>query len=228
MLPTGWVHDRELRSFRWADGTGSANTAALMALMNIAHFVDDDGNAKLTYNQICDATGLSRAKLSQGLSVLCERRLIDRTLGGRSAFRLVGFNPREGWGKLPARRLYGKSGAITAFSDFTLRNLAELNALKIYYLLVAFRDNASNLAHLSYDKFEEIAGIDRARIKTALSILINAGLIHIERVPSTVNEYGMSSAYRLVGLDPYRHPGTTGRADIGDRLAETTQTIDVS
>lgn len=224
MLPTGWIRDGKLTAFRWTGGGGSANTAALMSLICIAHAIDDTGETKLTYDQMCLATGLSRAKLSEGLSVLAERGLIERSPSGRSTFRLVSFNPKAGWGKLPAKRLYRKDGQITGFEDFKLRHPVELAALKIYLLIVAFRANATNLTHLSYDKFEELAGIERSRIKKALSLLINAGLIHIERAPSTANDHAMSNSYRLVGLDPYRHLGTTGRSDdFADLIASGTQ-----
>ncbi|RWQ45685.1 MAG: hypothetical protein EOS82_24070 [Mesorhizobium sp.] len=79
---------------------------------------------------------------------------------------------------------------------------------------MAFRDNDTNLAHLSYDKFQELAGIDRARIRPALSVLTYTGLLHTERVASRINAYAISNAYRLAGLDSYRHAGTTGRSDI--------------
>jgi len=224
MLPTGWIRDGKLSAFRWVGGKGSANVAALTSLICIAHASDDEGSSKLTYDQICMATGLSRAKLSEGLTVLVENGLIERSPSGRSTFRLVGFNPKEGWGKLPARRLYSKTGQIAAFEDFKLRHSAELVALKMYLLIVAFRNNSTNLTHLSYDKFEELAGIERGRIKKALSLLINAGLVHVERIPSTTNEHGMSNAYRLTGIDPFRHPGTTGRSDeFADMIATATQ-----
>lgn len=211
-LPTDWIRSGCLTELRWSSGIGSNNTAALMALIRLAHVADDEGIAKATYDDLCHSTGLSRAKVSDGLSVLEEKSLIGRN-PARSTFRLVNFNPRQGWGKLPAKRLYSGERMV-AFSEFKLRNPAELNALKIYLLAVAFRDNETNLANLSYDKFEELAGIDRARIRAALSVLTYAGLLHTERVASHQNAFAVSNAYRLVGIDSYRHAGTTGRSDI--------------
>jgi len=37
------------------------------------------------------------------------------------------------------------------------------------------------------------------------------GLIHIEHVPSTQSNFGISNAYRLAHLEPHRHMGTIGR-----------------
>jgi DNA-binding transcriptional ArsR family regulator len=223
MLPTGWIREGKLTSFRWAAGLGSANTAALMSLTAIAHATDDEGASKLTYDQLCLVAGLSRAKLSQALTILEAQSLIERCHRGRSTFRLVGLNRAGGWGKLPAKGLYS-GDVISAFKDFKLRNVAELDALKIYLLIVAFRDNVTNLSRLSYDKILELSGIDRARIRTALSVLTYTGLVHTERFASTTNQLGVSSAYRLVGIDSYKHGGTTGRsADFGDMIAEATQ-----
>ena len=66
------------------------------------------------------------------------------------------------------------------------------------------------MAHLSYDKIEEYAGIERYRIKAAISVLLNVGLVHVERTESRSNERGTANAYRLAYLDPYLHFGTRG------------------
>jgi DNA-binding transcriptional ArsR family regulator len=219
-LPTDWIRSGGLTALRWSPGIGSDNTAALMTLIRLAHRADDEGVAKATYDDLSLSTGLSRAKVSGGLTVLEEKNIVARIPDARSTFALVNFNPKQGWGKLPARRLYS-GDRIAAFSEYKLRNSAELNALKIYLLAVAFRDNGTNLANLSYDKFEELAGIDRARIRAALSVLTYGGMLHTERVASKQNIYAVSHGYRVIGVDPYRHGGTTGHSDVfADMIAE--------
>ena len=47
--------------------------------------------------------------------------------------------------------------------------MSELHALKLYYLFARRRSNETNMAHLSYDKIEEYAGIERHRIKPAIA-----------------------------------------------------------
>jgi hypothetical protein len=64
---------------------------------------------------------------------------------------------------------------------------------------------------LSYDKIEEYAGIERHRIKPAISVLLNVGLVHVERTESRFNERGTANAYRLAFIDSYLHFGTRGR-----------------
>jgi hypothetical protein len=201
-LPTAWISERGLREFRWKHGgTGSDNIAALMALVAIAHVADQaNGIATATYDELCKATSLSRAKLSNGLNVLEERKLIERPPGEkRSTYRLVAFDRHQrGWGKLPLKRMK-HGGSIDAFKNFSLRSIGELNALKLFLLFIAFRDNDSNLANISYDKIEEYTGIEREKIRSGLSVLALLPLVHIERVPSETNDYGVANAYRIVG-----------------------------
>jgi hypothetical protein len=209
-LPTGWIVTGGLANLRWEAQKGADNAAALMSLGVIAHHADDEtGVSQITYDQVCAATGLSRAKISAGLKILAEMKLIERRTNGRSSIRLADYDRTKGWGKLPARKMYS-AGYIPAFSDFSLRRPAELNALKLYYAVVAFRNNDTNVAQISYDSIEKHTGIDRAKIKGGLNVLAANGLVHIEYLPaSTVGH--VSNAYRLAHLDPYSHMGTAGR-----------------
>ncbi|MDB5607990.1 MAG: hypothetical protein JWP25_4890 [Bradyrhizobium sp.] len=212
-LPSAWIEQGGLRWLRWSgeEPTGSDNIAALMVLSPIAHNADDQGLAKCTYDQLCLATGLSRSKVANGLSVLEEREVIEREPSGRSTFQLANYDEAGGWSKLPARRTYGAGGGIIAFEDFTLRSRTELDALKLYYLFARRRSSQTNMAHLSYDKIEEYSGIKRLRIKKAISRLASAGLVYVEHVPSNLNDRGTANAYRLAFLDSYNHLGTRGR-----------------
>ncbi|MDF3351944.1 hypothetical protein HKX17_17745 [Sulfitobacter sp. KE34] len=209
-LPTGWIDTGGLKSFRWKRGEGSANVAGLMLLAVIAHHADDEhGVVQITYDSFQAATGLSRAKISDGLSALVDRGLVER-LAAQSAYRIVEFDPSRGWGKLPARGLY-RHERIPAFHELRLRRVAELDALKLYYGVVARRDNDSNLARMNYETIEEYAGVPRNRIKSALSLLAVNNLVHVEHVPSWSNEYGVSNAYRLTHLETNRHMGNRGK-----------------
>lgn len=211
-LPSRWIEDGGLQNFQWtkSEVSGSDNAAALMVLAPIAHVADDDGFAICTYDRLTLATGLSRAKVANGLSILASANLIDRQPAGRSTIQLTNFGNGHGWSKLPARRLYS-GDRIVGFQHLTLRSMAELHALKLYYLFARRRSNETNMAHLSYDKIEDYAGIERHRIKSAISVLLNADLVHIERTESRSNERGTANAYRLAYLDSYVHFGTRGR-----------------
>lgn len=209
-LPSIWIEERGLKKFQWKNG-GSDNTAALMALIVIAHHANPEtGMAKVTYDELCIATDISRAKLSRGLSLLEERGIIKRWQNGRSSFQLVGYDLNGGWCKLPAKLLYAGE-VVEAFRHFRLRSKAELNALKLYLLFAARRGRDTNLANISFDKISEYSGVRRHEIKAATSLLAALSLAFIERVPSATNDYGVANAYRLAGLETSVHMGTRGR-----------------
>ena len=157
-------------------------------------------------------TLLSRAKVSKGLDVLERIGVIEREPDdARSTYRLAKFDPNAGWAKFPAKSMYS-AGVIAAFADFQLRQVAELDALKFFFLMVARRDRSTNIANIGYDKIVQYTEINRGRIKTAISFLAAHSLVHVERIPSMVSADGVSNAYRVVGIDPYVHMGTRGRA----------------
>jgi hypothetical protein len=213
-LPSVWILTGGLANLKWkSGGEGADNVAALMALTAIAHGADQEiGIARATYDQLCDATGLSRAKLSNGLQLL-ERLEIVKPGPDRSTHQLVGFDPQKGWAKFPAKGMYS-GGSIAAFTDFRLRRVAELDAMKLFFLFIAHRDRHTNFANIGYEKIEESTDIRRLRIKTAPSLLATLSLIYVEHVPSKTNPQGISNAYRIVGVEPYNHMGTQGRAEL--------------
>jgi len=86
-----------------------------------------------------------------------------------------------------------------------------LDALKLFFLFIARRGNDTNLANIGYDKIEEYTGIKRVRIKTAISFLASLSLVYVEHIQSRINPNGVSSAYRIVGIDSYNHMGTRAR-----------------
>jgi hypothetical protein len=183
-----------------------------MLLLPIAHHADNQtGIAHMTYNKLGEATGPSRAKVSGGLSVLETHGLIARDIERRSTYQLCNYDPERGWGKIPARGLYASDDDIVAFRHFHLRRPAELDALKLYYLFAAFRDNATNQTYISYDKITEYTGIERGNIKRGQSLLVTHDLIQVEYAPSSASDHGMKNSYRLMGLEPNKHMGTTGR-----------------
>ena len=211
-LPSKWIRRQGLRALQWdSEGRGADNIAALMILTAIAqHTSADRGVAKLTYDALCFMTALSRAKLSNGLDVLERIKVVERTPEGRSSYKLSNFSLNGGWAMLPAECMYS-SGKIAAFSDFHLRNETELNALKLFFLFVAQRGGDTNMANIGYDKIVEYTAIDRSKIKAAISRLVVIPLVYVEQVPSKKNPLGFANAYRIVGLNPYKHMGTMGR-----------------
>jgi len=131
----------------------------------IAHSADNEtGLARVSYDYLTEATGLSRPKVSAGLNILADLEVIIRTPAGRSSYQLPHYDLSEPWCKMPSRGFYS-GDRIPAFCDFNLRKSVELNALKLYFLFAARRGNDNNLANISYDRITDYTGIERGRIK---------------------------------------------------------------
>jgi hypothetical protein len=212
-LPSAWINNQGLTRLSWSHGGGgSDNTAALMALTAIAHKVEDETRlARVTYDDICNLTGLSRAKLSNGLNILKNLGVINpASQDARSTYALSDYD-NGAWGKFPVKSMYS-SGRIIAFDEFRLRRVVELDALKLFFLFVARRDQRSNLAIIGYEKIEEYAAIKRVRIKSAISFLASLSLVYVEHLPSQINAHGTSNAYRIVGIEPRINMGTRNRS----------------
>ncbi len=212
-LPSSWINDYGLRSLSWKNGgKGADHIAAPMALTVIAHAADSEtGVARVTYDHFCQATLLSRAKVSKGLDALEHIEVIEREPGdARSSYKLANYDVAGGWAKFPSKSMYS-SDTIAAFTDFQLRRVAELDALKLFFLMVARRDRHMNVANIGYEKIEEYTNIRRVRIKTAISFLAARSLVYVEHLPSTVSPDGVANSYRVVGVEAHRHTGTQGR-----------------
>jgi DNA-binding transcriptional ArsR family regulator len=212
-LPTNWIMMQGLRNFTWGGSMGSSHTAALLTLIAIAHRSDQQtGLSRITYDLLSEATGLSRTKVANGLDVLEEQQLVERSANGRGTYRLAGFDLKGVWAKLPARKHY-QGDRIRAFKDFTLRKITELDALKAYLLFVAYRNRESNKTFMTYTQIHEKSGIPTNRIKAAQSLLVVNDLVVVDQYVRP-DAHGVSQAYRISKLDPYVHPGTKGRAEL--------------
>jgi hypothetical protein len=182
------------------------------------------GYARLSYGDFEKTVRLSRAKIAAGLKILETLGIVKINREEKtSVYQLVGYNPKEKWAKLPYRHFY-HDGCIKVFGEFHLRKKTELNALKIYLLLVAFRDNDSNFAIITYEKIRHYTGILENDIRSALSLLVNMNLVHVDRA-SEVMEVEQSwtmktkNMYRIIGLRG-RHLGNTSDDDLKHYLAE--------
>lgn len=212
-LPVGWIASRGLKEFKWANsGPGADQVAALMTLVAIAHCADQEtGRARLTYDELTRRTTLSRAKMSRGLAVLEERKLITRRADGRrSDVGLANYDPKLGWAKLPLKSMYA-GGRIRAFDEFSLRRSVELDAMKLFFLFAERRDRASNVANISYQGIEDYTGVARSKIKAAQSFLAALSLVYVELTLSTQSELGVANSYRVVGVESRVHRGTRER-----------------
>lgn len=230
-LPSAWIEKEQgLLGFKWQD-QGSDNTAALLLLIAIAHRVDDDGIARVTYDQLETALVISRAKVAAGLRILFAKHLLEHEPDGQSTYKLVrygeqGVGEGQGWGKLPAKALY-KDGVLRCFKDFRLRSVTELHALKIYLLFVARRDAQRNEIKLSWPKISEFSGVPADKIKAATSLLIENKLVTVDSITDWTRwneKHSQPNLYRLAHVDPHVNRGTLRGSD--DAMGLTTADYD--
>lgn len=214
-LPHQWIERGGLRDFSWRDGTGADNAAALMLLAALIHHADaETGAARLTYDQWQRLTGLSRSKISQGLSILVDRGIIHRPKPRGSKVQLANYDAPT-WAKFPTRQLYNSNGEIVFFHKLTLRGRVQLDLLKLWFLFCSRRNKDTNEINLTYDKIEYYSGIDRPRIADAISLGVHYQLIVVEQSMDFISGR-FSNLYRVRYIDPYTHAGTKSRIEIPD------------
>ena len=71
-------------------------------------------------------------------------------------------------------------------------------------------EEAESVSYTHLDVYKR-QGIKRERIKSAISFLASLSLVYVEQLPSQTNSFGISNAYRIVGIDSFNHRGTRGR-----------------
>ncbi|MEX1668378.1 helix-turn-helix domain-containing protein [Zhongshania guokunii] len=159
------------------------------------------GTARVTYDDIADATGLSRAMIRKAVTKLEANGMIRvKSYRKQNIYEIVSHDVSP-WAKLPKKHLYGisKEGQIGVFvRDFHLRAKNELNALKLYCVLLAFRDNDSNVVFIGYEAISEYTGIVRNEIRSAISFLVTHDLIHLDKVVK--NGVHRANRYEIRGV----------------------------
>lgn len=209
-MPRRWVLNHGLKLFKWQGEDKATHIAALMAYIAIVQRAKD-GKVVLTLDSLAKAIYASRQKVHDGTELLHGYGLVIKQAGlGRSG-SLYSLVDTEGtWQKLPALTVTEK-GKVMFFKDFHLRKKSELNALKLYLLLITFRDNTDNSTKIAYDRITDYTGIARNEIKSAIDILIHHNFIRLESQASLNWDDMKMNVYRIRGVDTSLHRGTVGR-----------------
>lgn len=211
-FPTKWiVRDKKLAAILWGKHKSNA-TASLLLLIALTIIRNRQGLRDeqalppdsefvvATYEKLLDMIPMSRAKVAGGLALLLELGIVERDENARSVYRLPSILESGSWAKMPQSSLMHNS-SIAVFEDFTLRNQTELDAIKIYLLLIAFRHSQTGFARIGYEKIEEYTGVSGRRIKRAKSLLIAHDLIYVESDQSLAKQNGRPPMqYKILGL----------------------------
>jgi hypothetical protein len=197
--------------------------------MAICHHVNDvptaefpePGFARLSYSDFQKITDRSRPKISGGLKKLVELNLIEADKAAKAnVYKIVRYDPEKKWAKLPLKYLYGKNyPEIAVFHKFNFRSKVELDALKLYLLFIAFRNNELNHAIISYEKISQYTGISENNIRSAVSLLINLDLISIDKIQNAQVRSRMNNLYRIKGIRSRKHLGNISLDTVEAELA---------
>ena len=192
--PTWWIMDKKLKELVGNKQPGNS-LAALKCLVAISVCIDfNTCKSKLSYSDFEVLTGLSRPKVSIGITKLADLKivLIDKSKYVNEYQLTLGSADGEekGWTKLPVDRLR------INLPEVSNRGIAPLAALKIYLTLAAVRPNNSESINISYETLTKYTGLQRKHIRKGLSVLYSSGLVDAEPPGDSHN----SNAYKLLGL----------------------------
>lgn len=219
-FPSRWIRDRTLTGLTWSS-CGGDGTAALLLLVAIAvrinqatidalreepgQPVEPARDIQLTYDELADMTGISRPKVSSGLKLLKEHGLVTAVKTGRTMrYALPQILTQGDWCQFPQTWIY-RHKVLEPFMGFRLREKWELQALKVYLVLLTFKHNGQPLSQVSYTAIENYTGVVRSDIRKAIDHLINLGLIGIQIDPAATTAYS-GNVYVLNGFQQRRRP----------------------
>lgn len=201
-----------LQRLRWAQHQSTA-TYALYVLVALCVLANEQQRARpaeralgwvaATYDRLEAVTLLSRSSIANGLSLLAELGIVRAEDEGRAkVYELPGIDTPGNWCMLPEEFLLKRSDSLRRL-DFVrkqARSKATLHALKIYLVLLAFRD-ARSVTSLSYEKIVGYTGVRREEIRAAISLLIVNGLCSLapDIEQPTVSQH-RHNRYRIRGF----------------------------
>lgn len=202
-----------LSYLRWSEHKGGATAAiillfALTILSNLAQKgkgLREDNKIAVTYDELAIMTELSRALISRGLKLLQDLGAITSTReGNRCSYELLGIEKNGDWCAVPQGHLLADTDHLFRLKGMlvNLKRASSLHAMKLYMLLLAFRETHSNAARISYQVICQYTGMRRGEISIAVQLLISAKLCRL----ATDNEIPLGigqrkhNRYILTGL----------------------------
>lgn len=202
-----------LRALSWREhrSSGTASLMVLFALAVISNLRQRDGvlradsRVKASYSDIQDITGLSRMMISKALKLLESTGAIGREIVGNSGvYELKGIDRNGEWCALPQGHIMENRNGLFRLAGVheLIRKPASMWALKLYMLLMAFRDRHSDTAKISYEKISFYTGLRREEISTACQVLIAAELVRLagdDEEPLKTGEK-RHNRYKVIGL----------------------------
>lgn len=202
-----------LRGISWRNqkSTGTAGLIVLLALSILLNQSQRGGqNANVnqvlaSYTELEEMTGLSRLLISRSLRLLEELQAINTVrIGNACAYELIGVERNGGWCSAPQEHLLAGTAYLRKLNGIreTLRRPSSLYAMKLYILLLVFRDRRSNVTRISYEKISAYTGMRREDISVAWQIIAALQLGYLaddNEIPLKSGERS-HNRYRVRGL----------------------------
>lgn len=202
-----------LSHFSWRREKGAATAAILIlfALTIISNKAQRRAGLRsnnlvaATYEDIQRVAPLSRKLIARGLQLLraVEAIRIERA-GNASVYALQGIDQPGKWCKLPQQYLCNSFPHMHQLKHYFehIKRPGSLHALKLYMLLLALRDNVSNIARCGYDLIGEYTLLRREDISDAIQLLIATQLIRFAYDSESENRKGdpAHNRYFILGL----------------------------
>jgi hypothetical protein len=148
----------------------AANTAALMLyialnLMTMARRPDllspYEATAEATYDELAQATGLSRTLIAAGLDRLKIWGFAVATGSDQKRKYQIAYG-NDKYIRVPCRTIVDGNSTIRPFQSFRLRSKVELHALKIYLYLASIRGNLTGYSMVGSSAPDRAVRADRA------------------------------------------------------------------
>ncbi|RPE80726.1 hypothetical protein EDD65_1254 [Keratinibaculum paraultunense] len=182
-LPNKWIREKKLCDI-YAAKSGES-IAALKCLLALNLYMDFSAKetSDVSYSKLEDLTGLSRPMVAKGINTLISKGVvkIEKESSGRKARSYKFVIGDDIWSKVPKNKMY------SFIKTLNNRGISSLSALKIYLVILTFKDKKSGIANIGYEKIREYTGLQSKDIKSGLQILYEYKLIYVtqERDDST-------------------------------------------
>lgn len=184
-MPSTWCTNGKLRALTWgrdniATSIGALKIYILFCLQSSKQKLNGQEKiiADLSYDEIGEGTGLSRAVTARAIRKLQDHELIVCMGNSRQRkYEVVKTKPHGGWCKLPCKPIFGEGLKIKSFYQLHNRYQVELDALRLYVYLLSIRDNDEHYTKVSISKINEKTGIKVHEIPNAAALLQTIGLL---------------------------------------------------
>jgi hypothetical protein len=212
-LPNAWIYADGLRAFSAAPSRRGESGAALKILIAILlravnrkadEALPDQGSALVTYDELMALTNLSRAMIAQGVAFLHKNGVVtaETTPGKTTRYVVRDYGAADKFGRIPKGKLYRGAGrdALLTLHDLSLRNEADVNALKLYLLICGLQINTRRAALVNYTTIWQKTAIPEAKIRRGLSVLFEHGLVRSVREEADASGKPPATRYDILGL----------------------------